>query len=117
MNVNQKINGALSAIVDGNIWSLSCPEETPPDTYIVYNQELEKPEDFGDDRELEWGQYMQVHWFKRGMSKKKPVNYLATKKEIRKQLISAGFCISGIETFFEQDTGYTHLCFLCNITE
>lgn len=116
MNVNQKIEGTVSEVVNGNIWPLSCPMEAKPKEYIVYNPELEKPENFGDDEDLDWIHYMQVHWFKRGDARE-PVNYIKRRSEIRELLRKAGFAVSGIETFFEKDTGYTHLCFLCNIEE
>lgn len=116
MNVNQKIENALNDLVDGNIWPLSCPMEELPEEYIVYNPELEQPEDFGDDTDLAWVQYMQIHWFKKGESRK-PVNYIAKRREIRSRLKTAGFSLSGIQVLFEENTGYTHLCFLANIVE
>ena len=39
MSVNEKIENALAQIAE-NIWPLCCPEERPPDEYIVYNPEL-----------------------------------------------------------------------------
>ncbi|MDO5345302.1 MAG: hypothetical protein Q4E91_06115 [Lachnospiraceae bacterium] len=116
MNVNQIIEGALSDLVNGNIWPLSCPLETPAAEYIVYNPELEKPEIFGDDTDLEWTHYMQIHWYKKGDGKK-PANYIEKRKEIRSRLRNAGFTMSDIQEFFEKDTGFTHLCFSCNIEE
>lgn len=116
MNVNQKIETALKETVNGNIWPLFCPLEEMPAEYIVYNPELESPEEFGDDEDLEWVHYMQVHWFKKGESNK-PVNYIGKRKEIRNTLKKAGFSVSDIRTFFEENTGYTHLCFSCSIIE
>ena len=116
MNVNQKIETALSEMVSGNIWPLSCPLETPPSEYIVYNPELEKAAVFGDDEDLDWVQRMQVHWFKKGTSKK-PVNYIKPRSEIREKLKEADLIVTEIETFFENDTGYTHLCFSCSNIE
>ncbi len=116
MNVNQKVETALSNLVNDNIWPLSCPLEEPPDEWIVYNPELEAPGDFGDDRDLEWVHYMQVHWFKRGTAKS-PVNYVGIRKAIRARLRDAGFTVSDITTLFENDTGITHLVFSCNIEE
>lgn len=116
MNVNQKIESAVSALVRGNIWPLSCPLEVPPNEYIVYLPELEAPEDFGDNEDLEWTHYMQVHWFKKGKSRK-PENYMRMRKEIRTALKKAGFCMSDIQYDYEKDTGYTHLVFSCSIEE
>lgn len=116
MNVNRKIETALSDLVGNNIWPLSCPLEEPPDEWVVYNPELETSEEFGDDQDLEWMHYMQVHWFKRGDGKR-PVNYVGIRKTIRARLRDAGFSVSDIETLFEKDTGITHLVFLCNIEE
>lgn len=116
MNVNQKIESALSEMVSGNIWPLSCPLETLPSEYIVYNPERENAETFGDDEDLDWVQHMQVHWFKKEKSKK-PVNYIKPRKEIREKLREAELAVTEINTFFEDDTGYTHLCFSCGNIE
>ena len=117
MDVGKKIETVLSNLVDeGNIWPLSCPQETLPDEWITYNSELERPELHGDDDDLEWAHYMQVHWFKKGDGKR-PVNYMGIRKTIRKRLRDAGFLVSDITTLFEKDTGITHLVFSCNIDE
>lgn len=116
MNVNQKIENALSDVVNGNIWPLSAPLETPADEWITYNPELEQPEMFGDDDDLEWVHYMQVHWFKKGDGGK-PANYVDIRSKIRKALKKAGFSISEIIPLFEEDTGVTHVVFSCNIVE
>lgn len=116
MNVNQKIEAALSDLVENNIWPLSCPLEELPEEWIVYNPELEAPGDFGDDQDLEWVHYMHVHWFKRNNTKS-PANYAGIRKTIRKKLRDAGFLVSDITPLFEKDTGITHLVFSCNIEE
>ena len=116
MNVNQKIEEALSDLVNGNIWPLSCPLEITPDEFIVYLPENESPADFGDDEDLAWLHYMEVNWYKKGESRK-AVNYINTRKQIRSALKSAGFSVSNILTMHEKDTGYTHLIFLCSIQE
>lgn len=116
VNVNQKIEAALSGLVKDNIWPLSCPLDVPPEEYIVYLPEFEGPVEFGDDEDLEWMHYMQIHWFKKGISRK-PVNYTKIRKSIRKLLKESGFGVSGIDTYYEKDTGYTHLVFSCSIEE
>ncbi len=116
MNVNQKIETALSDLVENNIWPLSCPLEEPPDEWIVYNPELEAPGDFGDNEDLEWVHYMQVHWFQKGDGKR-AANCVRVRKTIRTRLKEAGFSLSDIVTLFEKDTGITHLVFSCNIVE
>lgn len=112
MNVNQKIETALSECVDGNIWPLSCPLEEQPDKWIVYNPEIEVPELFADDIDIEWTHYMQIHWFAKGQ-----INYLATREEIRKRLRTAEFIVTDIDHDYEEDTGITHIIFSCNIIE
>ena len=112
MNVNQKIESALSVLVDGNIWPLSCPMESKPDKWITYLPETEKPALQGDDEDLEWIHHMQVHWFAKGQ-----VNYMDARKKIRKSLSAAGFSITDIDYMYEKDTGITHLIFLCNDLE
>ena len=109
MSVNQKIEEALSPIVS-NIWPMHCPKSPKPDLYIVYNPELESAETFGDDQDEEWVQYMQVHLFIKG-------NYIDLRAKIRSRLRNAGFTVTNIQTFYESDTGYNHLCFECWIEE
>lgn len=110
MNVNQKIENALSEIAKGNIWPLRCPYDSQPDMYIVYNPELEEPGYYADDEDQEWTQHMQVHLYVKG-------NYVDLRKMIRKCLRKAGFTVTGIETPYEKDSRYFHLCFECYIEE
>lgn len=117
VNVNQRLEQALSDLVKGDIWPLSRPPDEKGDEYIVYNPELETPEEFGDDEDLEWTQYMQVHWFKKGTGRTRAVNCTEARKKIRKRLRENGFSVSEIRTFFEKDTGFTHLCVSCNTLE
>lgn len=112
MNVNQRIEKALSGYVDGNIWPLSCPLNERPDKWITYNPEIEEAELYADDTDLEWGQYMQVHWFAKGQ-----VNYITARKEIRSLLQEAEFSVTDIDQDYEEDTGITHLVFSCNTIE
>lgn len=121
MNINKKIMGALSELVDGHIWALSKPAEEDPDIYIVFNPELDAAEDFGDDEDLAWNQYMQVHWFGRGR-----VNYLQPRKQIRKALKEAGLIVDEITVIHEGEAGgktganskgWTHMVFSCNAEE
>lgn len=110
MNVNQKIEGALTELVNGKIWPLKCPYDSLPDCYIVYNPELEEPGYHADDTDCEWVQYMQIHLFMEG-------NYMRLRSEIRDALRNAGFTLTGIETLYEKDTGRNHLCFECYTEE
>ena len=116
MNINQKAEQALSGMADGNVWPLSCPMGEQPGEYIVYMPEADVPEDFGDNECLGWVHHMQVHWFKKSGAKK-PVNYFAARKQIRDALKAAGISIEEIRVFFEGDTGYTHLVFVCSMEE
>ena len=110
MNVNQKIENALSGIVGGDIWPMKCPYDSPPDTYIVHNPEYEEPGYHADDEDQAWIHYMQVHLFAKG-------NYLNLRSRIRSALRDAGFILTRIEPMYEKDTGYNHLCFECWIEE
>lgn len=110
MSVNSKIEEALSQLVDGKIWILKCPYDSKPEQYIVYNPELEEPGYHADDEDQEWVQYMNIHLFTKG-------NYVSIRKEIRAALRQAGFTMTGIETMYEKDTGYYHLCFECYTEE
>ena len=121
MNVNQKIETALSDIVSGNIWPLNCPLENKPDIFIVYEPEKEIPDDFGDDQEGEWIHQMAITWFARPVSESgssmKPVNYIRARKEIREKLEAAGFTMRNILPGYEKDTGYTTCILVCEIAE
>lgn len=110
MNVNQKIEGAISEFVEGNIWPLICPYDSPPECYIVYNPELEEPGYHADDEDQEWVQYMQIHLYIKG-------NYMDLRRKIRTALRGAGFTVTGIETLHEEKTGFNHLCFECYTEE
>ena len=89
MNVNQKIENALSDLAAGNIWPLACPLE-------------------------EWIQHLEITWFSRSASgsKRKPVNYLAAEEKIIAALETAGFTVKNSIPGYEGDTGYT----TCTIT-
>lgn len=109
MSVNQKIESALNGITE-NIWPLCCPDEHSPDVYIVYNPEIEMPGYHADDTDMEWVQYMQIHLFVKG-------NYIGLRRKIRASLREADFTVTDIDTTYEKDTGYSHLCFGCYIEE
>ena len=95
MNVNQKIENALSDLVAGNIWPLACPLEEKPNTFAVYMIERTTPADYGDDSHSEWIQHLEITWFSRSASgsKRKPVNYLAAEEKIIAALETAGFTV------------------------
>lgn len=109
MTVNQIIEESLKGIVD-NIWPLCCPLGLKPESYIVYNTEIETPGLYADDGDEEWTSYLQVHLFTKE-------NYTDIRKDIKDRLREAGFIITDIQTFYEEDTGYYHLCFSCYIEE
>ena len=121
-SVESKLISALSEYVNGNVWPLSKPEEENPDEYIVFNPELEAPADFGDDRDLEWMAFMQVHWFARGHA-----DPSTAKRTICAALREAGFTIESIPvSTYESEagssangtkSGWTHVCILANIPE
>lgn len=103
MTVNEKIEAALSDLVDGNIWPLQCPLEVYPDEWITYQSELDAPEEFGDDQDLEWVHHMQIHWFAKGH-----VDYYPVRTAFRERLKTAGFTIDGFTYAFETQTSATH---------
>lgn len=110
MNINQKIESALTEITN-EIYPLTYPyDENKPDTYIVYNPELDTPGYYADDEDQEWTQYMQLHLYQRG-------NYIKIRKQIKDRLREHGMVVTGIETMYERDTGYNHLCFSCYAEE
>lgn len=108
MSVNSIIETALKEVVNNKIWPMVCPDESPPEKYIVYNPEIEEPGFFADDEDQEWIQHMQIHLYTKG-------NYIKLRKDIRKKLKEAGFTVTDITTVY--DSGYNHLCFECYIEE
>lgn len=114
MNVNQKIENALSDLTSGNIWPLACPLEEKPDTFAVYIVERMVPADYGDDAHKEWIQHLEITWFSRTASgsKRKPVNYLTAEEQIIARLEKAGFTVKDSVPGYEKDTGYT----TCTVT-
>lgn len=121
MSIHSKIIEACGPIVNGNIWPLSKPPEEDPDEYIVFNPEVDRAAEWGDDRDLEWIQSYQVHWYHRGQT-----DYLEKRKAIRKALKEQYLTVPEIILVtYETDpgkksetgTGWTHLCFICNDVE
>lgn len=109
MEVNEKLQKILGNICD-NTWELVCPEERPPDEYIVYNSVLDVPEDFGDNHPQEWVHHMQIHLYTAG-------SYRKLKESVRNALKESGFAVDGIERMYDRESGYFHVCFSCSIQE
>lgn len=108
MSLNQKIEQLLSAVAT-EIWPDSCPEEIPPDEYIVYKIK-EEAVLYADNRDEEWGYFVDVHYFSKG-------NYISAKNKIRKLLRENDFIVTDIETLHESGTGYHHVIVSCNTEE
>ena len=49
MSVNEKIEQAIGELFSGNVWPLKCPYDSAPDTYAIYNPEIEEPGYYADD--------------------------------------------------------------------
>lgn len=121
MNVNQKLESALTELVNGNIWPLAKPENENPDVFITYNSQGDYA-DYGDNADTEWEHDMQIHWFAKGHA-----DYVTPRKQIRQALREAGFLVTGMPFFtYESEngqsssgtqTGYTHMVITCIIDE
>ncbi len=121
MNVNQKLNAALTGIVNGDIWPLVKPASEDPDVFIVYNSQGDYS-DCGDNQDLEWEHNIQVHWYAKGI-----VDYIEARNQIRQALRQAGFLVTGMpyltyestngESSNGTQTGYTHMTITCIIDE
>ena len=77
---------------------------------IVYNPEIDSAECFADDEDQEWTLHMQIHLYTRE-------DYMDDRKTIRKLLRKAGFTVTDIDSIYEKETKYYHLCFSCYIEE
>lgn len=81
-------------------------EENEYCTFSVYS---ERPELSADDEVLYELGYAYIHYFTKG-------NPNTTKKQIKNFLRKAGFGVTNIESFFENDSGYYHIVFdVCTI--
>ena len=65
---------------------------------------------FADDEDQEWTLHMQIHLYTRE-------DYMDDRKTIRKLLRKAGFTVTDIDSIYEKETKYYHLCFSCYIEE
>lgn len=117
MNVNQRIETALSDLVSGAIWPLTKPPTEDPAVFIVYNPEL-VTSDQGDNLDQDWMYHMQIHWYAKGIT-----DYLSAVEDIRAALHNAGITVTEIP-FHEYQaaegngrsqsgSGYTHVCLSC----
>lgn len=109
MNINQIIETTLGEVTE-HIWPAVCPDAEAPDKYIVYNSDIETPGLYAEDRDENWVCHMQIHLYTRE-------NYLKDKKIIKEKLRVAGFILEDIETLYEKNSRYHHICFECSIEE
>ena len=109
MTVNQQIKRALEPF--------GYPVK--PDRYtgsekkwITFNEADNRAVMHGNNRPLGDQVAMQIHFFL-------PIdeNYLKERREIRKALLGAGFTYPIITMLTEDDTGYRHIIFECEIIE
>lgn len=80
--------------------------------YIVYNEEVEQPSDYGDNRPLARIDWWQVHIFT-----PKDGGFRDWKKKMKKVLRENGFTITDIQTLYEKETGTIHVVICCHIEE
>lgn len=116
MYVSQAVEAALSDIVDGNIWPLSCPTEAKPLEFITYTIE-DTAREYADDDDQSWLHEVEANWFGKPSDGRYAVDYTTARTAIRKALKSAGFSVTNIIPGYESDTGYTHLIVMANILE
>lgn len=116
MYVSQIVETALSSLVGGNIWPLSCPLETAPTNFITYVIE-DTARQYADDEDREWLHEVEINWFKKPASSRKVVDYTEARTAIRAALKAAGFSVTNIIPGYESDTGYTTMIILANILE
>ena len=109
MTVNQKIKKALGPF--------GYPVK--PDQYtgsekrwITFNEADNRAVMHGNNRPLGDRVAMQIHFFL-------PLteNYLTERRKIRQALLDAGFTYPVITMLTEDDTGYRHIIFECEIIE
>lgn len=109
---NSKAKNALSDLVDGNIWADSCPLAEEPDEYIVYYHLSDDAVEYGDNSDIYWNIMMAVHWMKKGN-----VNYTKMRSDIRKKLKDAGFTVSQVVPWYDDEAKMTHMIVNCSILE
>lgn len=111
MNVNQRIEKALSKTVNGNIWPNVVPKENSTTEWITYVVP-KMPIEYGDDVDQEWLVMVNIHYVHKGV-----FNYLKKEKEIRDRLREAGFSITYCEPLYDDGTTATHILINANIVE
>lgn len=80
--------------------------------YIVYNEEVEQPVNYGDNKPLNTIMWWQVHLFA-----PKTYDFRSRKKAIKKALMDKGFIITDIETLLEKETETIHVVISCHMGE
>lgn len=109
MEVRERLQAALEGVTP-DTWEFVCPQEPPPEAYIVHNPVLEAPGDFGDNAPQEWMHHVQAHLYTKGGGQ-------GMKGDMKEALQQAGFQISSIEGMRDAGSGYYHTCFSCSIRE
>lgn len=106
MNVNPLVMAALAPLklpIFPNVWRARRKDETPPDSYFVFDYEDERPLLMVGDVQAADVTYFRVHLFTRS------ADVQAMKKETRRALRLAGFSVCATAEFYEVDTKYTHI--------
>lgn len=109
MTINQTIKKALEPFgypVKPDLYT------GPEKKWITFNEADNRAVMHGNNRPLGDLVSMQIHFFL-------PLteNYLKERREIRKALLNAGFTYPVITMLTEDDTGYRHIIFECEIIE
>lgn len=80
--------------------------------YIVYNEEVEQPANYADNRPQNHVTWWQVHIFAPKVS-----DFRTYKEKAKGLLQEAGFYITDIRTLYEKETKTIHVVICCHIGE
>lgn len=80
--------------------------------YIVYNEEVEQPTNYGDNMPQNQITWWQVHIFT-----PKTADFRGHKKKVEKELRAAGFTVTDIVTLYEKETKTIHVVISCHVGE
>jgi hypothetical protein len=107
MNVNNLIISTLSPLVADVVPTKYTGAST---TYITFNYEDDRAEEYADDTPQMDVAYLQIHLFCH-----RTFNFNNLKKQIRSSLFKAGFSYARITAMYEDDTETNHIIFQVEI--
>lgn len=80
--------------------------------YIVYNEEVEQPTNYADNKPQNDVVWWQVHIFA-----PKDFDFRKRKEDVKRYLLEDGFTITDVATLYEKETKTIHVVINCHMEE